>query len=144
MAVTIQSSGLSQAGCLSSIGDQITNSNYIGTDYVINKGTGNTDKIFILATQNGTQLTIDDGTVTTPFLNFGQTHSYSSTQPITSVKSNKPIYVLHASGYGCRMSGAQVPAFYCAGTFSASFTRASSDSLALNISTRTGFEGNFA
>ena len=144
VAVTIQSSGLSQSGCLSSIGDQITSSTFIGTDYIINKGTGNNDMIFILATQNGTQLTIDDGTVTTPFLNFGQTHVYSSTQPITYVKSNKPVYVLHASGYGCRMSGAQVPAFYCAGTFSASFTRASSDSLALNLFTRTGFEGNFA
>lgn len=145
VAVTIQSSGLSQSGCLSSIGDQITNSSFIGTDYIVNKGAGNNDKIFIMATQNGTQLTIDDGmTITLPFLNFGQTHTFSSTQPITYIKSNKPIYVLHASGYGCRMSGAQVPAFFCAGTFSASFTRSTSDSLGINVFTRTGFEGNFA
>ena len=144
VAVTIQSSGLSQGGCLSSIGDQITSSAYIGNDYIINRGTGTVEKVFILATQNNTQLTIDDGTTTSHVSNFGENYIYTITQPITYVKSNKPVYVLSASGFGCRLSGAQVPPFFCAGTYSTSFTRASSDSLALNLVTRTGFEGNFA
>lgn len=144
IAVTIQSSGLNQSGCLSSVGDQITSSAYIGTDYIVNKGTAITEKIFILATQNNTQLTINDGSTTTHVANFGETYVYSATQPITYIKSNKPVYTLHVSGYGCRLSGAQLPAFFCAGTFTTSFTRASSDSLALNLFTRTGFEGNFA
>lgn len=144
VGITIQSSGIAQSGCLSSVADQITNSTYIGTDYIIDKGVGANDKIFILATQNGTHLTIDDGSVTSPFLNFGQTHVYSALQPITYVKSDKPIYVLHVSANNCRLSGAQVPPFFCAGTYSASFTRSSSDSLALNITTRTGYESNFA
>ena len=144
VAVTIQSGGLSQGGCLSTIGDQITSSPYIGTDYIINRGTGTVEKIFILATQNNTQLTINDGAVTSHVSNFGENFIYTATQPITYVKSNKPVYVLSASGYGCRISGAQVPPFFCAGTYSTSFTRASSDSLALNLFTRTGFEGNFA
>jgi gliding motility-associated-like protein len=144
VAVTIQSSGLNQSGCLSSVADQITNSTYIGTDYIINKGTATTEKIFILATQNNTQITINDGSTTTHVSNFGETYVYTATQPVTYVKTNKPAYTLHVSGYGCRLSGAQVPPFFCAGTFTTSFTRASSDSLALNLSTRTGFEGNFA
>jgi gliding motility-associated-like protein len=145
IAISVHSSGLSQFGCRSSVGDQITNSSFIGTDYIINKGAGNIDKVFILATQNGTQLTINDGTTTlTPFLNFSQTHVYSLSNSIAYIKSNKPIYVFHVSGYGCRLSGAQVPAFYCAGTFSASFTRTSIDSLAVNVFTRSGFEGNFS
>jgi gliding motility-associated-like protein len=143
VAVTIQSSGLSESGCLSSIGDQITHSQYIGTDYIINKGTGITEKTFILATQNNTQLTIDDGAVTTVVLSFGQTYTYNSSQPITYIKCTKPVYVLHVSGYGCRLSGAQVPPFFCTGTNNSAFTRANSDSLALNVFTRTGFEGNF-
>ena len=145
IAISVQSSGLNQLGCRSSVGDQITNSTFIGTDYVINKGSGNSDKVFILATQNGTQLTINDGAaILTPFLNFSQTYVYSVNNPITYIKSNKPIYVFHVSGYGCRLSGAQVPAFFCAGTFSASFTRTSIDSLAINLFTRSGFEGNFS
>lgn len=144
VAVTIQSGGLSQGGCLSTIGDQITSSAYIGTDYIINRGTGSVEKLFILATQNNTQLTINDGTTTSHVSNFGENYIYTVTQPITYVKSNKPVYVLSASGYGCRLSGAQVPPFFCAGTNSTTFTRASSDSMALNLFTRTGFEGNFA
>jgi gliding motility-associated-like protein len=144
IAVTIQSSGLNQSGCLSSVADQITNSTYIGTDYIVNKGTATTEKIFILATQNNTQITINDGSTTTHVANFGETYVYTAAQPVTYVKTNKPAYVLHVSGYGCRLSGAQLPPFFCAGTFTSSFTRASSDSLALNLFTRTGFEGNFA
>ncbi|MBK6985062.1 MAG: IgGFc-binding protein [Bacteroidetes bacterium] len=144
IAVTIQSSGLNQSGCLSSVADQITNSTYIGTDYIVNKGTATTEKIFILATQNNTQITINDGSTTTHVANFGETYVYTATQPVTYVKTNKPAYVLHVSGYGCRLSSAQLPPFFCAGTFTSSFTRASSDSLALNLFTRTGFEGNFA
>ena len=144
IAVTVQSSGLSQGGCLSSIGDQITSSAYIGTDYIVNRGTGTVEKIFILATQNNTQITINDGTTTTHVSNFGENYTYTTTQPVTYVKSNKPVYVLNAAGYGCRLSGAQVPPFFCAGTFTTAFTRASSDSFALNLFTRTGFEGNFA
>lgn len=144
IAVTIQSSGLNQSGCLSSVGDQITSTNFIGTDYIVNKGTATTEKIFVLATQNNTQITINDGVITTHVANFGETYVYTASQPITYVKTNKPAYALHVSGYGCRLSGAQLPPFFCAGTFTTSFTRASSDSLALNIFTRTGFEGNFA
>ncbi len=144
IAVTIQSSGLNQSGCLSSVADQITNSTYIGTDYIVNKGTATTEKIFVLATQNNTQITINDGSTTTYVASFGETFVYTATQPVTYVKTNKPVYALHVSGYGCRLSGAQLPPFFCAGTFTTAFTRASSDSLALNLFTRTGFEGNFA
>ncbi len=144
IAITIQSSGLSQSGCLSSVGDQITSTAYIGTDYIVNKGKANTEKIFVLATQNNTQITINDGGVTTHVSNFGENFIYTATQNITYVSANKPVYVLHVSGYGCRLSGAQLPPFYCAGTYTTAFTRTSSDSLALNLFTRTGHEGNFA
>ena len=144
VAISIQSSGLNQNGCLCSVGDQITSSAYIGTDYIVNKRKANTEKIFVLSTQNNTQITINDGTVTTVISNFGQNYIYTATQGITYVSANKPVYVLHVSGYGCRLSGAQLPPFFCAGTYTSSFTRTSSDSLALNLFTRTGFEGNFS
>ncbi len=144
IAVTIQSSGLNELSCLSSVCDQITTSDYLGTDYIVNKGTASTEKIFILATQNNTQITINDGSITTHVSNFGENFVYTASQGITYVNANKPIYTLHVSGYGCRLSGAQLPPFFCAGTYTTSFTRTSSDSLALNLYTRTGFEGNFA
>jgi gliding motility-associated-like protein len=144
IAISIQSSGLNQSGCLSSVTDQITNSTYIGTDYIVNKGKSITEKIFVLATQNNTQITVNDGSTTTHVSNFGENYIYTASQPITYVSANKPVYVFHVSGYGCRLSGAQLPPFFCAGTFTTSFTRTASDSLALNLFTRTGFEGSFA
>ena len=144
IAISIQSSGLNQSGCLSSVSDQITNSTFIGTDYIVNKGTSITEKIFVLATQNNTQITVNDGSTTTHVSNFGENYIYTATQAITYVTANKPVYVFHVSGYGCRLSGAQLPPFFCAGTFTTSFTRTASDSLALNLFTRTGFEGSFA
>ena len=144
IAISIQSSGLNQSGCLSSVSDQITNSTFIGTDYIVNKGTSITEKIFVLATQNNTQITVNDGSTTTHVSNFGENYIYNATQAITYVTANKPVYVFHVSGYGCRLSGAQLPPFFCAGTFTTSFTRTASDSLALNLFTRTGFEGSFA
>lgn len=145
VAVTIQSSGLNQGGCFSSTGDQITTTDYIGTDYIMNRGTGSLEMIFVLATQNNTSITVNDGvTNNTQVINWAETYTYTATQPITYIKTNKPVYVLHVSGYGCRLSAAQVPAFYCAGTYTTAFTRASSDSFAINVFTRTGFEGNFA
>ena len=56
---------------------------------------GSVDKVFILATQNGTQLTINDGTTTlTPFLNFSQTHVYSVTNSIAYIKSKRSLKLL--------------------------------------------------
>lgn len=144
IAVTISSHGLVNAGCNSTIADQITNSNFAGNDFVITKSETGNDHVFILATVNSTSLTLFNGTSTvSTLINSGETFTASITQPLTYVKSTKPVYVLHATGYGCRLSGAQVPHFYCAGTYSTSFTRVSSDSFAVNVFTRKGFEGNF-
>ena len=54
------------------------------------------------------------------------------------------MYLWHVSGSGCNLAGAQVPNLFCAGRYSNSFTRSSSDSLGLLLYTRTGFEGMFS
>lgn len=144
IAVTVSSHGLINGGCTSTIADQITNSNFAGNDFVITKSETGSDHVFILATVNSTSLTLYNGTSTvSALINTGETYSASITQPLTYIKSTKPVYVVHASGYGCRLSGAQVPHFYCAGTYSTAFTRVSADSFAVNVFTRKGFESNF-
>lgn len=144
IAVTVSSSNLINGGCTSSIADQITNSSFAGKDFVIAKGQSGSDKYFILATVNSTSLTIYNGTSTVQTLiNTGETYSASATQPLTYIRSTTPVYVLHVSSHGCKLSGAQVPHFYCAGTYSTSFTRTTNDSLSINVFTRNGFQSNF-
>lgn len=144
IAVTVSSSNLITGGGNSTVADQITNSTYEGNDFVIAKSQSGNDKYFILASVNSTSLTIYNGTSTVQTLiNTGETYSASATQALTYIKSTKPVYVFHVSSHGNKLSGAQVPHFYCAGTYSTSFTRTTNDSLSINVFTRAGYEGNF-
>jgi gliding motility-associated-like protein len=144
VAVTVYSGAVSAGGCLSTLGDQLTNSSYIGTDYVINRGNGNQEAVFILATQNNTSITISDGVSTyANTINWLETDTFTLTQPFSYIHSTKPVYVWQVTGFGCSLSGAQVPAMYCSGSYSVAFNRPSNDSFAVNLFTRSGYEGNF-
>ena len=99
---------------------------------------------YVLATVNSTSLTITTSTGTINWLiNTGETYSVNITDPISYIVTDKPVYVTHITGYGCKLSGAQVTPAFCAGSYTTAFTRLSSDSLNLNIFTRTGFQNTF-
>lgn len=144
ISVTIHEGGLTSAGCLSTLGDQITNAEYAGTDFIIRKSTATNERVYILATQNGTNLTISNSGTVTSLISWSETYQYQLTQGVNYIKTNKPVYVLHVSGNGCNLSMAQVPNVLCAGTYNTAFTRSASDSLGVILYTRTGFENQFA
>lgn len=144
VAVTIFSGALSNSGCTSSFGDQITTADVLGKSHIVHRGTASNEHIFIMATQNGTSVSINDGTsTTTTLLNWGETFSYAIAEDINYVTSTKPVYVLHGGGNGCNIGGAQVPKLLCAGKYDQNFSRFSSDSLGIIVYTRSGFEGDF-
>lgn len=144
VALTLYSGALSESGCLSTMGDQITSEQYAGKNFIVHSGTSGNDRVFILATQNGTNLTIDNSTTTSTLINWGETYEIALSDAINYIKASKPVYVWHASGYGCDLSGAQVPPVYCAGTYETAFTRTTGDSLGLILYTRAGFEDQFS
>ncbi|MDX2360676.1 MAG: PKD domain-containing protein [Crocinitomicaceae bacterium] len=144
IALTLFNGALSQGTCMSTIGDQITTEAYVGTEYIVHSGTSGNDRVYILATQNGTALTIENSGTTSTLINWGETYEIALSDAINYISASKPVYVWHASGYGCELSGSQVPSMVCAGTYESSFTRTSGDSLGIILYTRTGFEGQFA
>jgi gliding motility-associated-like protein len=144
IAVTIHEGALSNFGCLSSIGDQLTTADFAGTDFVVHKTTGSNEKIYLLATQNSTNFSITGAAVTSGLINWSETREYTLVDEVTYIKTNKPIYLLHVSGNGCKLSAAQVPNLYCAGTYESLFTRSSNDSLGIKLYTRSGFEHLFS
>ncbi|NRA12018.1 MAG: IgGFc-binding protein, partial [Crocinitomicaceae bacterium] len=144
IAVTVFTGALLNGGCTSTMGDQITPEPYAGTKFVVNTGTSTNDRVYILATQNGTSVTVENSGTTATLINWGETFELSITDAINYISTNKPVYVWHTSGYGCELSGAQVPNLQCAGTYNTAFTRTTSDSLGLVLYTRSGFEGQFA
>jgi len=144
IALTVYSGALSNSGCTSTMGDQITSEPYTGRNFIVHGGSSGNDRVYILATQNATSITIDNSGTNTTLVNWGETYEVALSDALNYISTSKPVYVWHASGYGCNLSGAQVPPLFCAGTYSSAFTRTSSDSLGLILYTRTGFEDQFA
>lgn len=133
-------------GCYDLQGDQIVPVDVIGKEYIINKGflnSGSNESMFIVAKDNFTTVSINDGTVTTVLLNQGDTKQYSITQGLTHVMSDKPVYVIHMSGYGCELGEAIIPPLNCSGSDQISFTRTNSQSFLLNILCKSTATGSF-
>ena len=143
VSVTLFSGALSNSGCNSTMGDQITPTDNIGTDFIIQKGNSNDDKVYILGTQNNTAITITNSGVTNTLISWGETYEYDLNDGLNFIETTKPVYILHTSGNGCNLSGAQVPNVYCAGKYDQAFSRGSADSLGLLVYTRAGYEGMF-
>ena len=143
IAVTLSGAVRTTTSCPSYFTDQITTSDNVGKDYVIIKGEATTDVAYILASVNSTSLAITNATGTVNWLiNSGETYSVNIGS-LTYIKTDKPVYVMHVSGYGCKLSGAQVTPAYCAGSYTTNFTRLSTDSLNLNLYTRAGYQSTF-
>jgi gliding motility-associated-like protein len=133
-------------GCFDLIGDQIVPVDVVGDSYIANIGfmyPGSQESIFVVATDNFTQLTINDGTATTYTLNKGDTKQYSIVNPLTSVQADKPVYLWQTSGYGCESGGAILPPLECAGSDTVVFSRNNTQPFLLNVVCKAGNEGNF-
>ncbi len=144
VGVTVSSSALLSGSCTSMMADQLTTSSNLGKYYVIPKTTAGTEVAYILSPVNGTGLSITNSTSTVNWLiNTGETYTVNLTDPLTYIQTSNPVYVSHVGGFGCKLSGAQVTPAYCAGSYSTSFTRISSDTLNLLLYTRNGFQNTF-
>lgn len=134
-------------GCYDLLGDQIVPTDVIGKEYIVNKGflnAGSDESAFIVATENFTTLTIDNGVVVTnAIINQGDTYQYSITEQLTSISADKNVYVLHMSGYGCELGEALLPPLNCAGSDQVSYARSNGFSFLLDILCPAGAEGNF-
>lgn len=133
-------------GCFDLMGDQIVPTDVIGNEYIVNRGflnAGSNESIFIVPSDNFTTVTVDDGTVSTYILNQGETRQYSIDQPLTYISSDKPVYLIHMSGYGCELGIAILPPLNCAGSDQVSFARNNNQQFLLNILCKSGTEGAF-
>lgn len=104
--------------------------------------------MYILATQNSTTVNINrNGTaLATVTLNAGQQHVFdmdAGTHPKAYIKSDKPIYVLHMSGYGCETGAAILPPIECTGSRLVQFNRATAESFSLTLLVKEGGQADF-
>jgi gliding motility-associated-like protein len=145
IAITINDdtmSGAPYGGCGDLMGDQIVPVNRVGDEYIVVKGYLNgPDKFYVLATANGTSVSVDGSVVAN--INAGQTYVHTLSNPVAYVTSSQPTYLLHTTGFGCEVGGALLPTIECTGSASIAFTRSTNEFFALNLIVQTGGQGSF-
>lgn len=138
-------------GCYDILGDQIVPVDLLGTSHIIMRGflgvggTAQNEKIVITATQNGTTADFNGIAVPGGPFNAGESRvvSISTADPRNSLIANKPVYVMHYSGYGCEGGGALIPPMVCTGSRKVYFTRSTSEHFGVNLLVGAGHQGNF-
>jgi gliding motility-associated-like protein len=145
IAITLHddsANGAPYGGCADLQGDQLIPISILGTEYIALKGYLNgPDKVYILATSNGTSLSIDGVNVGT--INASQTYVHTLSNPTAYIVSSDSVYVLHQSGFGCEVGEAILPPLVCTGSNVVPFTRSTNEFFALNILVPSGGENNF-
>lgn len=105
IAVTIKDDSMNggvYGGCADLMGDQMVPIPLLGTDYITIKGYLNgPDRVFVMATQNNTQVTIDGTVVGT--INAGQSYTHVQSANTAFIQASLPVYVLHTTGFGCEV-----------------------------------------
>jgi hypothetical protein len=146
IAITIKDDSVGNGSCYDIMGDQLIPTELIGTDYIVMKGflyDGAGEAIYVLATQDNTDVFIDGSTTPSATINTGQQWSYLITNPSTYVTTSAPAYILHATGEGCELAEAVLPPIECTGSRKVYFVRSVDGAFGVNIMTRAENIGNF-
>lgn len=154
-------SGVPFGGCADIGGDQIVPTTLLGNTYVAIQGyayqyqssgtVGPYDPVFILATQNNTEVYINSGGTPITTLNAGQTYKYQFTlNPMTTttnsavyITTSNPVYVSQVSGFGCEVGYSILPTMDCRGSRAVSLTRSQGDSYYVTLVTSINHISNF-
>lgn len=143
VSVTVFSGALLNNGCTSTVGEQLVTSDNLGNNFIVRKSTAANERVYILAINNSTSISITNSGTTNTLINGGETYEYVLTDNINYIETTQPVYVLHISGNGCNLGMTILPPVYCSGKYEQNFTRNSSDSLGLMVYIRSGFENQF-
>jgi gliding motility-associated-like protein len=144
IAVTYSDDSVAFNTCRDILSDQLIPTNLIGTDYIAVRGFLQTmDRIFVTATQNNTQVFINNNPVPVATLNSAQTHMIELTAPSVFIQCSEPAYVFHVSGFGCEVGGAILPPIVCTGSFVVPFVRSTSEFFGITLLVKAGNEGAF-
>lgn len=144
IAITLKDDSGALGGCRDLMGDQLVPTGVIGTEYIVMKGFLNSnERAYVLAIENNTEVFLDGNATPVATLNIGQQFPIDIVNPTHYITSSAPVYVLHASGFGCELGSAILPSIQCTGSSSVFFTRSTNEFFGLNIMVRPGSEGSF-
>ncbi len=149
IAVTVYDdsvSGLWWGGtCADLCGDQIIPVAVTGKEYIVIRGwLGNdTEKIYIVGTQDNTEIYLAGSATPVATINKGQTYVVDLVTNSLYVKTNKPVYLSHLSGFGCELGMPVLPSIDCTGSRTLGFTRSIGHFFGVILLVKNGHQGNF-
>jgi gliding motility-associated-like protein len=149
VAVTVSDDSVrGVTGCYDLCGDQIVPSDIVGREYIViggKMGATEFEGVFVVATENFTQVDINNGTPQAPvMLNKGDTYYFGiPTGTVCYVLATKNVYALHFTGFGCELGEALLPPMDCGGSNNIKFSRNNNQRYFLNVLCQTAITPNF-
>ena len=131
--------------CADLCGDQLVPVEIIGMEYIVIRGwlTGGIEKVFILGTVNNTQIFAGGNPIPIGTVNKGQTFMYDLSTTSVYIQSDKPVYLIHLSGFGCELGLPVLPPIHCTGSKIVGFTRSIANFFGIILLAKSGSEGAF-
>ncbi len=134
IAVTIKDDSVINSTCRDLLGDQIIPVNVTGKEYIVLKGSlADNEFAYVMATENNTKVFLSGINVPVKTLNAGQYYRVDVTLLAVYIKTDKPVYVLHVTGFGCEVAMAVLPPVTCTGSKQIAFTRSTNEFFEMNI-----------
>ncbi|MFZ4548532.1 MAG: hypothetical protein ACOYN4_13895, partial [Bacteroidales bacterium] len=151
IAITLKDDSITApngTGCADIIMDQIFPTNILGNDYIIVRGymdNAVNDRVVILASQNNTQLFRNGNAISFSTLQSGESTSLTllAGDSATFIHSDKPVYVLHLTGYTCELGSSIIPPIGCTGSSEVAITRSNDYNFGIILFTKNGAQDDF-
>ncbi len=146
IAITLKDDSIFESNAYDLAGDQIVPIELVGQEYALIKSSGpyHSDRAYIVATEDNTEIFIDGSNTPITTINKGQTYEYRPFNDISHIFASNPVYVFHVTGFGRELGGALIPSIgECTGSPQVSFVRETPESFKLNIIIENGYESFF-
>lgn len=124
-------------------GDQLVPTNLAGTEYVAFRNTAEHEKIYVQATQDGTQLSFNGQRQN--ILNRGETHIISLTEDVNYIQSDnhQSFVVWQLTGVGGETGASQLPKLSCTGSSKVVYVRRFASAPQVTIIVKTEYTAYF-
>jgi len=134
ISITLKDDSVVKNTCRDALGDQLVPVKVAGMEYIIPRGfLAAPEYLFVMATEDNTDVYESGSISPTRNINAGQSYIIIITVPSVYLRSSKPIFVLHVTGFGCEVGMAVLPPINCTGSKRIGFTRSTAEFFGMNI-----------
>ena len=125
--------------------DQMFAYDFAGGQHIVVRGVlqGDPDRVVVLSTVDGTEITVGGDPVPGVF-DEGEQYVFTLDQPSAFIETTEKVYVFHVTGQSDQLCGALIPPLECTGSTQIGFVRPTLGAFfSINLTIRAGAEDDF-